>query len=92
MSLNSNKLSITPISPFRPRRWKGLVVNDKSTIWIENHSISKRPVSVVADNFEVRNVKKVKIFMNKKIKFTLLYDNKNSLNKKIQLEQLRKDT
>ena len=92
LSLNSNKLAITPISPFRPRRWKGLVVNDKSTIWIENLSISKRPVSVVADNFEVRNVKKVKIFMNKKIKFTLLYDNKNSLNKKIQLEQLRKDT
>jgi len=90
LSLNSKKLAITPISPFRPRRWKGCVVSDKSIINIYNLNIYKRPVSVVADNFEVRNVKHVKICINRKIKFNLLYDSKNSLNKKIKIEQIRK--
>ena len=64
LSLNSNKLAITPISPFRPRRWKGCVVSNKSIINIKNLNINKRPVSVVADNLEVRNVKEVKIYIN----------------------------
>ena len=58
LSLNSKKLAITPISPFRPRRWKGSVVSDKSKISINNLDIKKRPVSVVADNLEFRNKKK----------------------------------
>ena len=91
LSLNSNKLAITPISPFRPRRWKGHVVSNKSIINIKNLNIKKRPVSVVADNLEVRNVKEVKIYINKKIKFTLLYDSNNSLNKKIKIEQARRE-
>jgi len=91
LSLNSNKLAITPISPFRPRRWKGHVVSNKSIINIKNLNIRKRPVSVVADNLEVRNVKEVKIYINKKIKFTLLYDSNNSLNKKIKIEQARRE-
>jgi len=91
LSLNSNKLAITPISPFRPRRWKGCVVSNKSIINIKNLNINKRPVSVVADNLEVRNAKEVKIYINKKIKFTLLYDSSNSLNKKIKIEQARRE-
>ena len=91
LSLNSNKLAITPISPFRPRRWKGCVVSNKSIISIKNLNINKRPVSVVADNLEVRNAKEVKIYINKKIKFTLLYDSNNSLNKKIKIEQVRRE-
>ena len=91
LSLNSKKLAITPISPFRPRRWKGSVVSDKSTIRIINLDIKKRPVSVVADNVEFRNIKSVKIFVNRKIKFNLLYDSKSSLNKKIKIEQVRKE-
>ena len=59
LSLNSKKLSISPISPFRPRRWKGKVVSDKSKITIKNLNPSKRPISAVADNLEVRNVKTV---------------------------------
>ena len=51
---------------------------------LKNLNINKRPVSVVADNLEVRNAKEVKIYINKKIKFTLLYDSSNSLNKKIK--------
>jgi len=91
LSLNSNKLAITPISPFRPRRWKGHVVSNKSIINIKNLNTKKRPVSVVADNLEVRNAKEVKIYINKKIKFTLLYDSNNSLNKKIKIEQARRE-
>ena len=91
LSLNSKKLAITPISPFRPRRWKGTIVSDKSVINISNLNTKKRPVSVVADNIEFRNIKNVKIYINRKIKFNLLYDSKNSLNKKIKIEQVRKE-
>ena len=91
LSLNSKKLSISPISPFRPRRWKGKIVNDKYKINIINLNPMKRPISAVADNFEVRNVKTVEIKIQNKIKFNLLYDKNSNLHKKIKLEQLRKD-
>jgi len=91
LSLNSNRLSIAPISPFRPRRWKGKVVNDKLKIIIYNLNVSKRPVSAVADNKEVRNAKTIFIKINNKIKFNLLYDRNRSLQKKIKIEQLRKE-
>ena len=91
LSLNSKKLSISPISPFRPRRWKGKIVNDKSRITITNLSPVKRPISAVADNFEVRNAKSIVINTNNKIKFNLLYDNNRSLQKKIKVEQLRRE-
>ena len=89
LSLNSKKLAITAISPFRPRRWKGKVVSSSSVIKIKNLNVQKRSVSVVADNVEVRNIKNVKIKINNLIKFKLLYDKNYSLNKKIKLEQLR---
>ena len=91
LSLNSKKLTITPISPFRPRRWRGSVVSDKSKISISNLDIKKRPVSVVADNVEFRNIKNVKISVNSKVKFNLLYDSKDSLIKKIKIEQVRRE-
>ena len=87
LSLNSKKLAITPISPFRPRRWKGKIVSSPSLIRINNLNIHKRSVSAVADNVEVRNIKSVIIKMNNSIKFKLLYDKNNSLTKKIKLEQ-----
>ena len=92
LSLNSKKLAVTPISPFRPRRWKGKIVPISSLIKIKNLNNKKRPVSVVADNVEVRNIKSVKIRINNHLKFKLLYDKSNSLTKKIKLEQLRKQT
>ena len=92
LSLNSKKLSIAPISPFRPRRWKGKIVNDKLKIVIINLSPSKRPISAVADNLEVRNAKSIIIQVHKKIKFNLLYDRNRSLEKKIKIEQLRRET
>jgi len=92
LRLNSKKLSIVPISPFRPRRWKGKIVTDKSNIIIKNLNPSKRPISAVADNIEYRNAKTISIKTIKKIKFNLLYDNNRSLQKKIKIEQLRKET
>ena len=90
--LDSKKLSISPISAFRPRRWKGKIVGDKSKIIIKNINPKKRPISAVADNIEVRNAKSILIKINKKIKFNLLYDSNRSLQKKIKIEQIRKET
>ena len=92
LSLNSKKLSIAPISPFRPRRWKGKVVNDRSKIIIRNLSPLKRPISAVADNLEIKNAKFIHIKTNHNIKFNLLYDQNRSLQKKINIEQLKKET
>ena len=92
LSLNSKKLSISPISPFRPRRWKGKIVSDRSQISITNLNPIKRPISAVADNIEVRNAKNIIIKTNQKIKFNLLYDSNRSLQKKIKIEQLRRET
>jgi NAD+ kinase len=92
LSLHSRKLSISPISPFRPRRWTGKIVNDRSKITITNLNPLKRPISAVADNLEFRNAKKILIKTNNKIKFNLLYDKNRSLQKKIKIEQLRRET
>ncbi|MDC3395935.1 NAD kinase [Candidatus Pelagibacter sp.] len=92
LSLHSKKLSISPISAFRPRRWKGKIVNDKSKIIITNLDPFKRPISAVADNLEVRNAKSITVKTNNKIKFNLLYDKNRSLQKKIKIEQIRNET
>ena len=92
LDLNSKKLAITPISPFRPRRWRGRIISEKSKIEIKNLNYNKRPISAVADNNEVRNAKKIIVKINKKISFNLLYDKKSSLHKKIKIEQLRRET
>ena len=92
LNLNSKKLAITPISPFRPRRWKGLIVSEKSKISINNLNPIKRPISAVADNVEIRNAINIYIKTNKRIKFRLLYNKNNTLQKKIKIEQLRKET
>ena len=92
LSLDSRKLSISPISPFRPRRWKGKIINEKFLVSIKNLNTIKRPISAVADNIEVRNAKNIQVKINKKIKFKLLYDKNRGLQKKIKIEQLRKET
>ena len=92
LSIDSKKLAISPISPFRPRRWKGKIISDRSKITIKNLNLKKRPISAVADNVEVRNAKYISIKTNKKIKFNLMYDSNRSLQKKIKIEQTRKET
>ena len=91
LSLNSGKLAVTPISPFRPRRWKGKVISNKLNIKIQNLNPTKRPIAVVADNVEIRNIKSLKIKVNKNIKIALLHDKNRSLVKRIKIEQLRKN-
>ena len=85
LSLNSNKLAISPVSPFRPRRWKGRIVSNRSRILIKNLNPKKRPISAVADNIEVRNAVIIKISENKKIIFNLLYNKNKSIEKKSKL-------
>ena len=92
LSLNSKKLSISPISPFRPRGWKGKIVSYKSKIIIKNLNPKKRPISAVADNIEVRNAKDIIIKTNHSVSFRLMYDKSRSLQKKIKIEQLRRET
>ncbi len=92
LSLHSKKLSISPISAFRPRRWKGKIISDKSIVKIKNLNPKKRPISAVADNLEFRNAKNIIIKTNKKIKFNLFYDSNRSLQQKIKIEQIRKET
>ena len=92
LNLDSKKLAITPISPFRPRRWRGTIVSEKSKIVIKNLNHNKRPINAVADNVEVKNAKIIKIQINKKIKFVLLYNKNSTLEKKIKIEQARKET
>ncbi len=91
LSLNSKKLAVTPISPFRPRRWKGKIVNNTNIIEIKNLNIKKRPVAAVADNVEIRDIKKVQIKISENLKFNLLYDKNKSLDKRIKFEQLIKN-
>ena len=89
LSLSSNKLAVTPISPFRPRRWRGKLISNKQEIKITNLDPVKRPVAAVADNIEIRNVKSINIKISKKIIFCLMYEKSRSLVKRIKLEQNR---
>ena len=89
IALDSEKLVVTPISPFRPRRWKGKIISNKSKIKITNLNPLKRPAAAVADNIEIRNIRSADISISKKIIFCLLYDKNNNLVKKIKLEQNR---
>ena len=66
LSLNS-KISIAPISAFRPRRWAGKIISDKSKVIITNLNPLKRPISAVADNVEVRNAKKLLLKFKQKL-------------------------
>ena len=66
--------------------------SDKLKIVITNLNSTKRPISAVADNLEVRNAKSISVQTNNKIKFNLLYDKNRSLQKKIKIEQIRKET
>jgi NAD+ kinase len=90
LSLDSSKLAVTPISPFRPRRWKGKIISNKKTITITNLDPVKRPVATVADNIEIRNIISISIKASKKIIFSLLYDKDRSLVKRIKFEQTKK--
>ena len=89
LNLESQNLAVTPISPFKPRGWRGAMVSNQSKIIIKNLDIKKRPVSAVADNIEVKNIKSVEIKLNKNKKFVLLYNKKFGLKERNLAEQFK---
>ena len=89
LNLESQHLAVTPISPFKPRGWRGTMVSNQSKIIIKNLDLKKRPVSAVADNIEVKNIKSVEIKLNKNKKFILLYNKKFGLKERNLAEQFK---
>jgi NAD+ kinase len=80
-------LALTPISPFRPRRWRGALLPDKAQVTVEALDAQKRPVAAVADHDEVRDVRVVEIELDHRISIDLLFDPDHSLDERILREQ-----
>ncbi len=87
LPLGSRMLAVTPISPFRPRRWRGAIVPDDVCIVIRVREAVKRPVSAVADQREVRDVKQVEVEVDRTRSLTLLFDPEHALDERIAREQ-----
>ena len=85
--INAPLLALTPISPFRPRRWRGALLPDKATITIDVTEADKRPVAAVADHDEVRSVRSVDVSMDHAIEINLLFDPGHNLDDRILREQ-----
>jgi NAD+ kinase len=85
--INAPLLALTPISPFRPRRWRGALLPDKAKITIEVKEADKRPVAAVADHDEVRHVVSVDVTMDQAIAINLLFDPGHNLDERILREQ-----
>lgn len=85
--LGANLLALTPISAFRPRRWRGALLPSTAEIVIEVKEPKKRPVSAVADYTEVRDVRRVRVREERDITFTLLFDPEHNLEERILNEQ-----
>ena len=89
LPMGSNMLALTPISPFRPRRWKGAILPDSAEVEFRVREPSKRPVAAVADQKEVRDVKDVKITAARDKELTLLFDPGASLEERVFAEQFQ---
>ena len=85
--LNANILALTPISSFRPRRWRGALLPQRVKIRIEVLNFDTRPVSATADNVEARDIKYIEISTDKTRKLTILHDSDHSLDERIMKEQ-----
>jgi NAD+ kinase len=87
LPINAALLALTPISPFRPRRWRGALLPDTAVVAIEVLEEEKRPVAAVADHDEARNVRRVEILSDKTIAMRMLFDPGHSLEERILSEQ-----
>lgn len=87
LPLDSPLMALTPISVFRPRRWRGALLPDKARVSFEVLEAEKRPVSAVADHYEIRNVARVDIAMDHETGCVLLHDPGHSLEERILREQ-----
>jgi NAD+ kinase len=89
LPINAPLLAITPISPFRPRRWRGALLPNKVHITIHVLESEKRPVSAVADHYETRGVTRVEIAKARNIELLLMFDADHSLDERVLAEQFR---
>ena len=87
LPLDSNVLALTPISAFRPRRWRGAILPHTATVRFEMLEVDKRPVSAVADRDEVRDVVEVVVREDRDTKIKLLFDREHNLQERIIAEQ-----
>ncbi len=87
LPLDSSLLALTPISPFRPRRWKGAILPDRYVVRITILESSKRPVSAVADQREIRDIASVEVALDRNRSLTLLFDPEHALDDRIAMEQ-----
>ena len=85
--LDARALALTPISAFRPRRWRGALLSHTAKVRIQVLESGKRPVSAVADNMEVRDVAEVRIAEDRSIAFTVLFDAGRNLDERVLIEQ-----
>lgn len=86
LPISSNLLSLTPISPFRPRRWRGALLPKSAKVRFDVLKPAKRPVKAVADNFEIDDVKSVEISLDESKVIHLLFDSGHSLEDRIMRE------
>ena len=89
LPINSPLLALTPISAFRPRRWRGALLPNRATITIEALETGKRPVSAVADNAETRGVARIEVAEASEIELLMKFDPGHSLDERILSEQFR---
>ena len=87
LPLDSSMLALTPISPFRPRRWKGAILPDRYRVGLEILEHNKRPVSAVADQREIRDVARVDVALDRNRELKLLFDPHHALDDRIAMEQ-----
>ena len=87
LPLAAKMLALTPISPFRPRRWSGAILPDDTAVCFTIHEAENRPVSAVADQTEVRDVAKVEVRLDRERSLTLLFDPEHALDERIAMEQ-----
>jgi NAD+ kinase len=87
LPLQAKMLALTPISPFRPRRWSGAILPDDTAVCLTILEAENRPVSAVADQTEVRDVARVEIRLDRDRSLTLLFDPEHALDERIAMEQ-----
>ena len=89
LPIDSPLLALTPISPFRPRRWRGAILSNHAVVTFRARETEKRPVSAVADNTEIKNVVEVVVRENREHQVTLLFDPGTGLDERVLSEQFR---
>ena len=89
LPINAPLLALTPISAFRPRRWRGALLPNRAVISIDVLEADKRPVSAVADNVETRNVARVRVAEARHVELLMMFDPGHNLDERILSEQFR---